>query len=197
MALGVRPAVAAVVRDTRARRLELQPDCLVLDLNGLTVPWHCELLLSKARAVFCPPGNTHAAFQGQTISPSGWFWHPSTPWNLLTTDQIVDSNLEVLEPRYATFILNCPPNTDGLLDDSVVAVLKDVGSTGSRPVPPPLPAQPDVVRHLVTPVSATATSGNAAKAMKPGHSDYGSNSRRPDAVDVIGPAPAVGHHEPM
>ncbi|GAA4632260.1 hypothetical protein GCM10023196_064940 [Actinoallomurus vinaceus] len=165
--------------EIREHVASIQPDCLVLDLNGLTVPWHSELLFFEEPkgGVFCPPGNTYAASQGQTISPSGWFWHPSTPSNLLTTDQIVDGHLKVLEPRYATFILNCPPNTDGLLDDTVVAVLKDVGKRWRPDLSrPPLPAQPDVVRHLVTPVSATATSGDAANAVD-GHSDYGWNGQ--------------------
>jgi alpha-L-fucosidase len=170
----------------------LQPDCLVLDLNGLTVPWHSELLFFEEPkgGVFCPPGNTYAASQGQTISPSGWFWHPSTPTNLLTTDQIVDGHLKVLEPRYATFILNCPPNTDGLLDDTMVATLREVGKRW-RPDPsrPPLPAQPDVLRHPVTPVSATATSGDAAAAID-GHSDYGWNGQADQTLwTSAGPLP--------
>lgn len=150
----------------------LQPDCLVLDLNGLTVPWHSDLLFIEEPkgGVFCPPGNTYAASQGQTISPSGWFWHPSTPGDVLTREQIVDGHLKVLEPRYCTFILNCPPNIHGLLDDSVVSVLKEVGETW-RPdrSRPPLPAQPDVVKYQLTPVST----GPEAD----GHSDYGWNGQ--------------------
>lgn len=163
--------------EIREHVARLQPDCLVLDLNGLTVPWHSELLFFEEPkgGVFCPPGNTYAATQGQTISPSGWFWHPSTPANLLTPDQIVAGHLTVLEPRYCSFILNCPPNTKGLLDDTVVAALRE---TGRRWRPdrsrPPLPAQPDVLRHPVTAASATATSGDPAGAVD-GHSDYGWN----------------------
>ncbi len=152
----------------------LQPDCLVLDLNGLTVPWDSELIFVEEPKgnVFCPPGNTYAASQGQTISPSGWFWHPSTPTDLLTVSQIVDDHLKVLEPRYCTFILNCPPNPQGLLDDSTVAVLRGVGQTW-RPdrSRPPLPAQPDVLRFPVTPVSADGA------AAVDGHSDYGWNGQ--------------------
>lgn len=157
----------------------LQPDCLVIDLNGLTVPWDSEVIFVEEPKgnVFCPPGNTYAASQGQTISPSGWFWHPSTPTNLLTAAQIVDDHLKVLEPRYCTFILNCPPNRQGLLDDSMVAVLGEVGRRW-RPdrSRPPLPAQPDVLRFPVTPVAATAPTGPAAAAVD-GHSDYGWNGQ--------------------
>jgi alpha-L-fucosidase len=157
----------------------LQPDCLVLDLNGLTVPWDADILFVEEPkgGVFCPAGNTYAASQGQTISPSGWFWHPSTPSNVLTAEQIVDGHLKVLEPRYCSFLLNCPPNTQGLLDQSVVDTL---GKVGVRWRPdrsrPPLPTQPDVLRHPVTPVAVTATSGTAAAAID-GHSDFGWNGQ--------------------
>jgi alpha-L-fucosidase len=157
----------------------LQPDCLVFDLNGLTVPWDADILFVEEPkgGVFCPPGNTYAASQGQTISPSGWFWHPSTPTNVLTAEQIVDDHLKVLEPRYCSFILNCPPNTQGLLDQSVVDTLHEVGARW-RPdrSRPPLPAQPDVLKHPVTPVAAAATSGTAAAAVD-GHSDFGWNGQ--------------------
>ena len=64
--------------EIRTHVASLQPDCLVLDLNGLTVPWDSDLLFVEEPkgGVFCPTGNTYAASQGQTISPSGWFWHP-------------------------------------------------------------------------------------------------------------------------
>jgi alpha-L-fucosidase len=158
--------------EIRTHVASLQPDCLVLDLNGLTVPWDSDLLFVEEPkgGVFCPPGNTYAASQGQTISPSGWFWHPSTPSNVLSADQIVDGHLGVLEPRYCTFILNCPPNPQGRLDDSVVATLREVGERWRPDLSrPPLPAQPDVLRYPVTPVSAGAAVD--------GHSDFGWNGQ--------------------
>lgn len=153
----------------------LQPDCLVLDLNGLTVPWDTDLIFDEEPkgGVFVPPGNTYAAAQGQTISWSGWFWHPATPTTVLSADSIVSGHLAVLGPRYATFILNCPPNPHGLLDASVVSTLHEVGQRWTPDLGrPPLPAQPDVILHPVTAASATATSGNAAAAVD-GHSDFG------------------------
>ena len=172
--------------EIRTHVASLQPDCLVLDLNGLTVPWDSDLVFVEEPkgGVFCPPGNTYAASQGQTISPSGWFWHPSTPSNLLTADQIVEGHLKVLEPRYCTFILNCPPNPRGLLDPSVVETLHEVGER-RRPDTsrPPLPAQPDVLRHPVTPVSATAP------AAADGHSDFGWNGQADQTLWTAGPLP--------
>jgi alpha-L-fucosidase len=170
--------------EIRAHVAALQPDCLVLDLNGLSTAWDTDLLFVEEPkgGVFCPPGNVFAASQGQTISPAGWFWHPSTPSALLTPEQIVDGHLRVLEQRYCTFILNCPPNPQGRLDPSVVETLHQVGAHW-RPdaFRPPMPAQPDVLRYPLTPVSATATTGDAestdAAAAIDGHSDFGWNGQ--------------------
>ncbi|HEV2779953.1 MAG TPA: alpha-L-fucosidase [Actinophytocola sp.] len=165
--------------EIRAHVASLQPDCLVLDLNGLTVPWDSDLLFIEEPKgnVFVPEGNTYAASQGVSVSPAGWFWHPSTPSALLTPEQIVDGHLRWLEPNYCTFILNIPPNPQGLLDATVVETLRQVGSMW-RPdrTRPPLPAQPDQLRYPVTPTSATATSGDAAPAID-GHSDFGWNGQ--------------------
>jgi alpha-L-fucosidase len=177
--------------EIRTHVASIQPDCLVLDLNGLTVPWDSDLLFVEEPkgGVFCPPGNTYAASQGQTISPSGWFWHPSTPSNVLTAEQIVDGHLNVLEPRYCTFILNCPPNPEGRLDQSVVDTLRKVGERWRPDVSrPPLPAQPDVVRYPVTAVAASATGGTAAAA--DGHSDFGWNGQADQTLwTSAGPLP--------
>jgi alpha-L-fucosidase len=177
--------------EIRAHVAALQPDCLVLDLNGLTVPWDSDLTFIEEPkgGVFCPPGNTYAASQGQTISPAGWFWHPSTPSAVLTPEQIVDGHLSVLEPRYCTFILNCPPNPQGLLDSTVVETLRAVGSRwrpdGARP---PLPAQPDVILPI-TAASATATSGDPHPAID-GHSDFGWNGQADQTLwQATGPLP--------
>jgi alpha-L-fucosidase len=170
----------------------LQPDCLVFDLNGLTEPWDADLLFIEEPkgGVFCPPGNTYAASQGVSISSSGWFWHPSTPGNVMSADEVVDGHLNVLEPRYCSFILNVPPNPRGLLDHSVVDTLRTVGRRW-RPdrSRPPLPAQPDVLMHPVTPVTATATSGTATAAVD-GHNDFGWNGQADQTLwTSAGPLP--------
>jgi alpha-L-fucosidase len=163
--------------EIRAHVAALQPDCLVMDLNGLTVPWESDLIFVEEPkgGVFCPPGNTYAAAQGQTISPSGWFWHPSTPGNVLSAEHIASDHLGILEPRHCTFILNCPPNPDGLLDASVVDTLRATGRQWRpNPLRAPLPPQPDVLRYPIIARTASATSGVAAAAVD-GHSDFGWN----------------------
>lgn len=178
--------------EIRAHVESLQPDCLILDLNGLTVPWDNDLIFVEEPkgGVFCPPGNTYAASQGQTISPAGWFWHPSTPDTVLTPEQLVAGHLEVLEPRYCTFILNCPPNPDGLLDASVVTTLHEVGATWRADrTRPPLPSQPDALQYPLDPVTATATTGDAGAAID-GHSDFGWNGQADQTLwTSTGPPP--------
>jgi alpha-L-fucosidase len=178
--------------EIRAHVASLQPDCLLLDLNGLINHWDSDLVFVEEPkgGVFCPPGNTLAASQGQTISPAGWFWHPSTPSAVLTPDQIVDGHLSVLEPRYCTFILNCPPNPQGLLDATIVETLRQVGTRWHPDrLRPALPAQPDILRFPLTSVAATATTGNAS-ALIDGHSDFGWNGQADQTLwQSAGPLP--------
>ena len=88
----------------------------------------------------------------------------------------MDSHINVLVPRYTNFILNCPPNDKGLLDDAIVNELKDVGSyrqSHPAPVPADLPSQGVQNSNPYFPVAATASSGNAANAID-GRNDLGS-----------------------
>lgn len=166
--------------EIRAHVASLQPDCLVLDLNGLTVPWESDLLFIEEtkNGVFCPPDNRYAATQGQTIVPTGWFWHPATPASIpLSVESIVDDHLRVLESRWCTFILNCPPNDRGLLDAAIVDRLAQVGQRWRPDLSrPQLPPQPDVLRFPATPLAATATSGDPAPAVD-GVADLGWNGQ--------------------
>ena len=72
----------------------------------------------------------------------------------------------MLEPRWTNFLLNCPPNRDGLLDATIVARLADVGKMWSPDASrSPLPSQGLQIDHPYTPVAATATSGTATSAI--------------------------------
>ena len=136
----------------------LQPDIVMIDHGGLSVPFLGDAIyFEEPLGITAPEGNRHAAIQGQTIS-NGWFWHPTTP----TTDPIskasILSHLVDLEPKYTSFILNCPPNRDGRLDDNIVKRLAEAGRAWRPDTSrPPLPAQLPRAEHPVTPVSAYAT----------------------------------------
>ncbi|WP_405970487.1 RICIN domain-containing protein [Streptomyces sp. NBC_00988] len=136
----------------------LQPDIVMIDHGGLSVPFLGDAIyFEEPLGVTSPAGNTYASLQGQTIS-NGWFWHPSTP----TTDPLskasILSHLADLEPKYTSFILNCPPNRDGVLDTNIVTRLAEAGATWSPDTSrAALPTQMPRAEHPVTPVSAYAT----------------------------------------
>ncbi|WP_327699769.1 alpha-L-fucosidase [Streptomyces sp. NBC_00459] len=136
----------------------LQPDIVMIDHGGLSVPFLGDAIyFEEPLGVTSPTGNTFASMQGQTIS-NGWFWHPSTPSESLMSKASILAHLSDLEPKYTSFILNCPPNRNGLLDNNVVNRLAEVGAAWSPNTSrAPLPTQMPRAEHPVTPVSAYAT----------------------------------------
>jgi alpha-L-fucosidase len=147
----------------------LQPNCLLTDHTHLADPWEVDIVnFEEPAGAFAPANNTYAAQQENKINGSGgndWFWAPDIG-NLMSVSTIVDAHLKVLEPRWTNFILNCPPNRDGLLDPAIVARLAEVGAAWSPdPARAPLPTQLQVIQHPYAVVSATATSGTAANAV--------------------------------
>lgn len=136
----------------------LQPNCVMIDLGALLVPWLGDaIFFEEPFGITAPPGNTNAGMQGQTIS-QGWFWHPSTPTESLMSRNDILTHLNDLENRWTTFILNCPPNRQGRLDDNVVARLAEVGAAWSTPAGRgALPPQTLRVEYPVTPVAAYAS----------------------------------------
>ncbi|MFJ9721625.1 alpha-L-fucosidase [Streptomyces sp. NPDC101209] len=136
----------------------LQPDIVMVDHGALSVPFLGDAIyFEEPLGVTAPAGNTYASLQGQTVS-NGWFWHPSTPTTDPMSKASILSHLADLEPKYVSFILNCPPNRDGVLDTNIVSRLAEVGAAWSPDTSrAALPAQPPRVEHPVTPVSAYAT----------------------------------------
>jgi alpha-L-fucosidase len=147
----------------------LQPNCLLTDHTHLADPWDVDVVsFEEPKGAWSPDGNTYPGQQGQKVNASGgndWFWG-SDMGSLLTVSDVVTRHLADLEPKWTNFLLNCPPNRDGLLDPAVVKLLADIGSAWTPNLSrPPLPAQGPQNEHPHTPVSATASSGNAADAI--------------------------------
>jgi alpha-L-fucosidase len=160
---------AIAYQEIRELVKSLQPNCLLTDHTHLADPWEVDIAnFEEPVGSFAPPNNTYAAQQEQKINASGgndWFWAPGIG-GLLSVTSIVDGHLGLLEPRWTNFILNCPPNRDGLLDATMVTRLTEVGAAWSPNLArPALPAQLPVIEHPYTPVSAMATSGTAANAI--------------------------------
>jgi alpha-L-fucosidase len=156
-------------QDIRALVKSLQPNCLITDHTHLFDPWEVDIInFEEPQGAFSPIDNTYAAEQDTKINSSGgndWFWAPNIN-GLMSVTTVVNGHLDLLEPRWTNFILNCPPNRDGLLDAGMVTRLGQVGAAWSPNASrPPLPSQLPFIDYPYTPVSATATSGNAALAI--------------------------------
>ncbi|GAA4336344.1 alpha-L-fucosidase [Mucilaginibacter gynuensis] len=111
----------------------LQPDCLLMDLNGAKYP---------AEGLYYTDIKTYEMGAGQRLSKdskrmpalaclpinSAWFWKtdfPTTP--VREAAKIVNENIIPLNDASCNFILNVAPNRDGLIDDNALASLKEVG----------------------------------------------------------------------
>jgi alpha-L-fucosidase len=147
----------------------LQPNCLIFDQTQLMNLWDVDAAyFDESLGATSPTDNVLPATQAQRINGSGgddWFWAPDVG-DLMTAADIVQNHLQPLASRWTNFLLNCPPNRDGLLDAAMVDLLAQVGSFWNPdPSRRPLPAQEPQNELPYTPIGATATSGTAANAI--------------------------------
>ncbi|QKJ31804.1 alpha-L-fucosidase [Mucilaginibacter mali] len=113
---------------------KLQPDCLLMDLNGAKYP---------AEGLYYTDIKTYEMGAGQRISKesnkmpalaclpinSAWFWKTDFPEKPVKDPvKLVNETLIPLNNASCNFILNVAPNRDGLIDDNVLAALKQIGS---------------------------------------------------------------------
>jgi alpha-L-fucosidase len=153
-------------QEIRALVKSLQPNCLMIDNTHLATTWENDLAGAEEAQgnTFIPADNTQPAAQYQKINMTGgndWFWAPDVG-NLMAVSTIVDTHLKVLESRWATFVLNTPPNRDGLLPPEIVTRLGEVGAAWAPDSNrPPLPAQPPQIDFPYDPVASMSTSGQS------------------------------------
>jgi len=173
--MGHRKVVFAEIHDLVK---SLQPEIVISDHDGLTSPYDKDLVMyEEPKGTFAPPDNSWAALQGNKINASGgndWFWAPNIG-SLMSVQSIVNDHLNTLSQRHTTFLLNCPPNRDGLFDQAIVDRLTEVGKAWTPAASSPLPDQGVQNNHPLAIRSASATSGNADNAID-GVNDYGSHT---------------------
>jgi alpha-L-fucosidase len=117
----------------------IQPKCLLMDLNAAKYP---------AEALFYTDIKSYEQGAGQHISKETnklpalsclpinkyWFWKPSFPTTpVKKADDLVNKNLIPFNQVYCNFILNVAPNREGLIDDNVIAELKEIGKIYKKP----------------------------------------------------------------
>lgn len=111
----------------------LQPNCLVMDLNGAKYP---------AEGLYYTDIKTYEMGAGQRMAKdskrmpslaclpinSAWFWKTDFPTVPVREPQkIVNELIKPLNDASCNFILNVAPNRDGLIDENALASLKEVG----------------------------------------------------------------------
>jgi alpha-L-fucosidase len=152
-----------------------QPDCLLTDHTHMADPFDVDVVaFEEPKGAWAPNGNIYPGQQGQKVNSGGndWFWSPDLG-TLISADDIVKRHLGDLEPKWTNFLLNCPPNRDGLLDVSIVNLLRKVGQVWKpNSARPPLPPQAAQNEYPYAPFSAAATSGQAESAID-GKNDAG------------------------
>jgi alpha-L-fucosidase len=131
----------------------LQPDCLVMDLNGAKYP---------AEGLYYTDIKTYEMGAGQRLAPgskrmpslaclpinSAWFWKtdfPTVP--VRDPAKLVQETLVPLNENSCNFILNVAPNRDGLIDPNALAGLKEIGQRWKNqgPTTPLTPLEPPII----------------------------------------------------
>jgi alpha-L-fucosidase len=151
----------------RALVRQLQPNTLIVDHNG-GVPFQVDAeYFEEPLGVTVPSGNVTAGEQGQTIAKDkNWFWRSTQAAAGYMSASDIAKEIKNVESNYTNFILDCPPNLQGVFEAPVVAALGQVPQYWTPDTSrAPLPEQPAKIETPLTPVSATATSGSAGLAI--------------------------------
>ena len=111
----------------------LQPDCLVMDLNGSKYPKDA-LFYSDIRCYEQGAGEIISASTNRLPAMAcyplqrTWFWKTSFPTDQLKdVEAIVKENIIPYNNAYCTYILNAAPNREGLIDDNAAEAMAHIG----------------------------------------------------------------------
>jgi alpha-L-fucosidase len=109
---------------------ELQPHCIVLANNAHTLresdalsyeyPWKAETP---------PPGNALPAEVCDTIQTGArWFWRDSPKPSDLQSAAVIAAKVQMCNGRNANYLLDVPPDREGLISGPQLQRLRDVGA---------------------------------------------------------------------
>jgi alpha-L-fucosidase len=175
--MGRQQVAYQAIRDTvRA----MQPNILICDHNGLTQPFEEDILNFEHFNV--PSSNTFASTQGNKIYGSGWFWHTASfnsgagNGGVKSASSIGSMLKGTTEPVWCNYLLDCPPDTNGIIESDITTQLTQVPkywtpNTARKTLPDP----GAIMEYPVTPVGATASStasGFKAYWAIDGHNDW-------------------------
>ena len=122
---------------------ELQPDCLVMDLNAAKYP--AEMLCYTDIKSYEQNAGQHISAEENRLPALSclpinkmWFWKTTYPTDpVKDPERIVRDFVEPYNRAYCTYILNVAPNRDGLIDDNAVEALRRIGRLWDDSAPAP------------------------------------------------------------
>lgn len=145
---------------------KLQPQCLVMDLNGAKYP---------AEGMFYTDIKTYEMGAGQRVSKEenrmpalaclpingSWFWKTDFPTQpVKDAEKLVRETLKPLNNASCNFILNVAPNREGLIDENALAGLTRIGQLWKNEGP--LPALPYVDAPVISANLAKRKASNSS-----------------------------------
>ena len=160
---------AVAYQEIRGLVKSLQPNCLLTDHAHLADPWDMDVVnFEEPRGGWAPAGNTYPA-PARTEGEC----HRRQRLVLGTRRRRPDDGRgrghEAPRGSWSQvdqFPAQLPPQPRRQAGPAIVKLLHDVGAAWTPNLArPPLPAQPPQNEHPYTPVSATATSGDASAAI--------------------------------
>jgi alpha-L-fucosidase len=142
---------------------ELQPNCLVSDLNASQYPsgglYYTDLKAFEQNAGQLVPNESNVPAYSCVTLTDGWFWKQrDVSGPLKPTKTVVGEWLVPLNARHCNLILNAPPNREGRLAPNIVSHLEEIGRAWKHPGP-----AEQIGRHVVITTRNLAT-GRPIKA---------------------------------
>ena len=158
---------------------QLQPDCLVTDLNASQYPasalYYGDIKGFEQNAGQKVPGESAIPALACVTLTDGWFWKAADATRpLKPVAQVVDEWLVPENALHVNVILNAPPTREGRLAPNVIQRLEEIGNAWRHPGPMP-PLDRNVV--ITTPNLATGqhiTASDSPDTVGPDQANDGS-----------------------
>jgi alpha-L-fucosidase len=152
------------------------PNTLFSEHEGLFYPWHEDVIYyENSKGVWPPADQKYASWLSNKMG-GAWFWLPTDAGKSpIAVSSFISTYLDRCDPVWCNVAPNLPPNRDGLIQDSYVAWLKQLGQSWTPPASrAQLPTQGPHMDWVITAVNATATSNTSnAHFVMDGVSDGG------------------------
>ena len=114
---------------------EMQPNCLLMNIGGFDGLAHTDIAFYENAA----GQEVDAGFEGPgascNILTDQWFWRADDPEKELKSADWALSLIEEMNRKNVSFILNASPNTDGRIDENLMARYEEIGRKVTFPAP--------------------------------------------------------------